>query len=107
MQPTAYSPRFALLCSGVWQRLAHSIGPQWFSGSRASHNDYAMADAIFRRILGWIKKLSTCTTNTPIRLYEGANHAFNNDTSAARYNKPAAEQAWSRTIVFFKEHLKA
>jgi carboxymethylenebutenolidase len=39
-------------------------------------------------------------------IYEGAQHAFNNDTSEARYNKSAAEQAWSRTIAFFKEHLK-
>ncbi|HSF31854.1 MAG TPA: dienelactone hydrolase family protein [Candidatus Tectomicrobia bacterium] len=40
-------------------------------------------------------------------IYEGAQHAFNNDTGEARYNKAAAEQAWSRTIAFFKEHLKA
>jgi carboxymethylenebutenolidase len=39
-------------------------------------------------------------------IYEGAQHAFNNDTSEARYSKSAAEQAWSRTIAFFKEHLK-
>jgi carboxymethylenebutenolidase len=39
-------------------------------------------------------------------IYEGAQHAFNNDTSEARYNKSAADQAWSRTIAFFKEHLK-
>jgi carboxymethylenebutenolidase len=39
-------------------------------------------------------------------MYEGAQHAFNNDTSEARYNKAAAEQAWSRTVAFFKEHLK-
>jgi carboxymethylenebutenolidase len=38
--------------------------------------------------------------------YDGAQHAFNSDTSEARYNKPAAEQAWSRTVVFLKEHLK-
>jgi carboxymethylenebutenolidase len=39
-------------------------------------------------------------------IYEGANHAFNNDTSEARYNKPTAEQAWARTIAFLKEHLQ-
>ena len=39
-------------------------------------------------------------------IYEGANHAFNNDTSEARYSKQAAEQAWSRTIAFLREHLK-
>jgi carboxymethylenebutenolidase len=39
-------------------------------------------------------------------MYEGANHAFNNDTNAARYNKEAAEQAWARTILFFNGRLK-
>jgi carboxymethylenebutenolidase len=40
-------------------------------------------------------------------IYEGAQHAFNNDTSEARYHKQAAEQAWSRSIAFLKEHLQA
>ena len=42
-----------------------------------------------------------------LHMYDGAQHAFNNDTSEARYNKPAAEQAWSRSIAFLKENLKA
>ncbi|CAN5544455.1 dienelactone hydrolase family protein [soil metagenome] len=41
-----------------------------------------------------------------IYVYEGANHAFHNDTSAARYNETAAKLAWSRTLEFFKKHLK-
>lgn len=40
-----------------------------------------------------------------IYVYEGANHAFNNDTSAARYDKEAADLAWSRTVEFLKESL--
>ena len=40
-----------------------------------------------------------------IHMYEGANHAFNNDTNAARYNKDAAELAWSRTVAFLKKHV--
>jgi carboxymethylenebutenolidase len=40
-----------------------------------------------------------------VHLYEGAQHAFNNDTNAARYNKAAADLAWSRTVAFFKEKL--
>lgn len=40
-----------------------------------------------------------------IHVYEGAQHAFNNDTSEARYNKAAADQAWSRTVAFLKEKL--
>ena len=37
-------------------------------------------------------------------MYEGANHAFNNDTNAARYNKEAADLAWGRTVAFLKKH---
>jgi carboxymethylenebutenolidase len=40
-----------------------------------------------------------------IYMYEGADHAFNNDTNEARYNKEAAELAWGRTVDFFKRHL--
>ncbi|MBC7148688.1 MAG: dienelactone hydrolase family protein [Rhizobium sp.] len=40
-----------------------------------------------------------------IFVYEGVNHAFNNDTSAARYDKAAADLAWSRTVEFLKENL--
>src|SRR5262245_10261042 len=40
-----------------------------------------------------------------IYVYDGVQHAFNNDTSAARYNKEAADLAWKRTVAFFKEKL--
>ena len=40
-----------------------------------------------------------------LHMYEGVNHAFHNDTSAARYNETAAKLAWQRTIDFFKKHL--
>ena len=41
-----------------------------------------------------------------IYMYEGVQHGFFNDTNAARYNKEAAQLAWSRTIAFLKEKLK-
>ncbi len=37
-------------------------------------------------------------------MYPNANHGFHNDTTA-RYDKEAAELAWSRTIEFFKKYL--
>jgi len=40
-----------------------------------------------------------------MHMYEGANHAFNNETSEARYHKEAAELAWSRTVEFLKRTL--
>lgn len=39
-------------------------------------------------------------------VYEGVEHAFNNDANAARYNAEAAALAWARTIRFFKETLQ-
>jgi carboxymethylenebutenolidase len=39
-------------------------------------------------------------------MYEGAQHAFFNDTNPARYNRKAAQLAWQRTISFLKERLK-
>ena len=40
-----------------------------------------------------------------IFMYDGAGHAFNNDSNPDRYNAEAAKLAWSRTIAFFKEKL--
>jgi carboxymethylenebutenolidase len=39
-------------------------------------------------------------------MYPGTNHGFHNDTTP-RYDEAAAKLAWSRTIAFFKENLKA
>lgn len=38
-------------------------------------------------------------------IYEGVNHAFNNDTSPTRYNEAAARLAWQRSIALFKDKL--
>ncbi|HEX6892195.1 MAG TPA: dienelactone hydrolase family protein [Chryseolinea sp.] len=37
-------------------------------------------------------------------MYPGVNHGFHNDTTP-RYDKPAAELAWQRTVDFFKKKL--
>lgn len=39
--------------------------------------------------------------------YEGVQHAFHNDTAAARYNEPAAKLAWQRTLTFFSRYLNS
>ena len=46
------------------------------------------------------KALTENGKDVTIHVYEGVNHAFNNDTSAARYNKEAADLAWQRTVEF-------
>jgi carboxymethylenebutenolidase len=38
--------------------------------------------------------------------YPDVDHAFHNDTSAARYNETAARQAWAETIAFFAARLR-
>jgi len=40
-------------------------------------------------------------------IYEGVEHAFNNDANSARYDKAAADLAWGRTMGFLNETLKA
>jgi carboxymethylenebutenolidase len=38
-------------------------------------------------------------------VYDGVDHAFNNDAAAARYNAAAAQLAWDRTIAFLTARL--
>jgi carboxymethylenebutenolidase len=49
--------------------------------------------------------LEAAGTDHQLFIYEGANHAFNNDTSAARYDKAVADLAWQRTVEFLHETL--
>jgi carboxymethylenebutenolidase len=50
--------------------------------------------------------LKKASVDYKIYMYEGAQHAFNDDTNSTRYHKEAAQLAWQRTISFFKEKLK-
>jgi len=43
--------------------------------------------------------------NYQVYIYEGAQHAFNNDSNPDRYHPEAAKLAWERTVGFFKEKL--
>ena len=56
-------------------------------------------------IPGYEEALKAAGVDYQIHVYDGANHAFNNDTSEARYNKEAADLAWSRTVEFLKANL--
>ena len=53
----------------------------------------------------WIAALRQAGKSVAYHGYDGVNHAFNNDTSAERYDKPAADLAWGRTVRFFRRHL--
>ena len=52
------------------------------------------------------KALNANKANYQAFKYPATQHGFHND-STARYNKEAAELAWSRTLEFFKQHLVA
>jgi carboxymethylenebutenolidase len=68
-------------------------------------HDAGLDDRVNRTSFPWVEALRAAGKTVRFYLYEGANHAFNNDTSAERYDKAAATLAWGRTLAFFKRHL--
>jgi carboxymethylenebutenolidase len=62
-------------------------------------------DRVNKGIPAYEEALKKAGADYKLYMYEGTQHAFNNDTGA-RYNKEAAELAWKRTIAFLKEKLK-
>lgn len=56
--------------------------------------------------LPWGEALKAAGKDVRVITHQGVNHAFNNDTSAERYDKSAADQAWGQTLAFFGEHLR-
>jgi carboxymethylenebutenolidase len=54
---------------------------------------------------GYEEALKAAGANYKLYTYEGANHAFNDDTQKARYDEAVAKLAWSRTLAFFKDYL--
>ena len=53
----------------------------------------------------WVKALRAAGKRVTAYNYEGANHAFHNDTSAERFDATAAALAWKRTLRHFRRHL--
>lgn len=49
--------------------------------------------------------LGAANKSVAVFTYPGVNHAFNNDTSAERYDRAAASLAWDRTLRFFARNL--
>lgn len=54
----------------------------------------------------WAEALKKSGVAVESHIYPDVNHAFNNNTSAERYNKAAADLAWNRTLAFFEKHLR-
>ena len=53
-------------------------------------------------IPGYEAALKGAAKRYELHRYEGVNHAFHNDTAGARYDKAAAQLAWSRTLTFLR-----
>jgi len=56
-------------------------------------------------IIDYTRDLIDFDVDFTIHHYKGVNHAFNNDTNEARYNKEAAQLSWKRSVSFLKENL--
>lgn len=65
-----------------------------------------MDERVNAGIATYEEALKKAGTSYELYLYEGAQHAFHNDTAGPRYNEAAAKLAWERTIRFFNEKLK-
>lgn len=55
--------------------------------------------------LPWGEALRAAGKDATIVTYPDVDHAFHNDTSALRYDRAAAEQAWAATLEFLGRHL--
>ncbi len=66
----------------------------------------AMDEGVNKGIAAYEEALKNNKVNYELYIYEGAQHAFHNDTAPTRYNEAAAKLAWQRTIEFFGKHLQ-
>jgi len=66
----------------------------------------SLDEGVNKGIAGYEEALKTNKINYELYMYEGAQHAFHNDTAPTRYNEAAAKLAWERSIAFFNKYLK-
>ncbi|MBS1977026.1 MAG: dienelactone hydrolase family protein [Bacteroidetes bacterium] len=64
-----------------------------------------MDERINAGITAYEEALKKAGVRYELYTYEGAQHAFHNDTAPTRYNETAAKLAWQRTMEFFKKYL--
>ncbi|MEO7924433.1 MAG: dienelactone hydrolase family protein [Chitinophagaceae bacterium] len=65
----------------------------------------ALDEGVNKGIPAFEEALKNNKIKYELYMYEGAQHAFHNDTAPTRYNEAAAKLAWQRTIDFFEKHL--
>lgn len=65
----------------------------------------SMDERINAGIPAYEEALKKAGVRYEIFMYEGAQHAFHNDTAPTRYHEASAKLAWSRAIALFKKEL--
>ena len=68
-----------------------------------AERDGFVTPAVARQVDADIKKAGK---SSEIHIYPGVDHAFFNDERPDVYNQAAAADAWRRTLVFFRQHLR-
>jgi carboxymethylenebutenolidase len=63
-------------------------------------------ERVNKTALPWAEALKAAGKPVEIVTHPGTDHAFHNDTSAERYNKAAADRAWTATLDLFNRRLK-
>lgn len=66
----------------------------------------AMDERVNAGIAAYEEALKKAGKKYELFMYEGAQHAFHNDTAPTRYNEAAAKLAWSRAMELFNKNLK-
>jgi len=109
-----YGGGVSLLCAARESAVAAAV---CFYGSPLSAEDTARVRAplmmhyagnderINQSIPSFRKLLDEHAIAYSLHMYPGTNHGFHNDSSEARYDKAAAEQAWRRTLALFEPSL--
>ncbi len=67
-----------------------------------AERDQYVTPEVARQVDAAIKKAGK---QSEIHVYPGVDHAFFNDERPDVYDKPAADDAWRRTLAFFRRHL--
>lgn len=68
-------------------------------------HDASLDERIVKGVPAYVAALKANNINFAHHMYEGSQHGFHNDTTP-RFDDKAAKLAWTRTVDFFKTHLK-
>lgn len=66
----------------------------------------SLDEGVNKGIAAYEEALKNNKVTYELYMYEGAQHAFHNDTAPTRYNEAAAKLAWERSMAFFNKYLK-